>query len=62
MLVTSTGTRCFYCEGEPKPGWIEVPNNGPITPCPACNPITNREIEYERALVQRAAQEKRHAG
>lgn len=28
---------CRYCEGEPDPGWIEMPNNGPIVPCPVCN-------------------------
>jgi hypothetical protein len=46
---------CQYCKGEPEPGWIETPNNGPIVPCPVCNPKTARELEYEKALNQRAA-------
>ena len=46
---------CHYCKGEPEAGWIETPNNGPIVPCPVCNPKTQREIEYERALLARAA-------
>jgi hypothetical protein len=29
---------CNYCEGEAEPGWIETDNNGPIVPCPICNP------------------------
>lgn len=28
---------CFYCQGEPEPGWIETDNNGPIVPCIVCN-------------------------
>lgn len=28
---------CFYCASEPEPGWIEMPNNGPIASCPICN-------------------------
>jgi uncharacterized OB-fold protein len=46
---------CYYCKGEPEAGWIEIPNNGPIVPCPVCNPKTQREIEYDRALIARAA-------
>lgn len=30
--------QCQYCAGEPEPHWIEMPNNGPIVPCPVCNP------------------------
>ena len=32
---------CFHCGDEPEwvgAGWIEVLNNGPISPCPVCNP------------------------
>lgn len=32
---------CEHCAGEPDwvgPGWIEMPNNGPIASCPICNP------------------------
>jgi hypothetical protein len=50
-----TATACFYCKAEPEAGWIEMPNNGPIVPCPVCNSKTDREIEFERALAQRAA-------
>lgn len=46
-------TTCFYCKGEPETGWIETGNNGPIVPCPVCNPKTDREIEYDRAERQR---------
>ena len=28
--------RCEYCAGEPEPGRIETPNNGPIVECPIC--------------------------
>jgi hypothetical protein len=34
---------CAYCEDEPEPGWIEMPNNGPVVPCPMCN----RDEPYE---------------
>ena len=30
--------KCFYCKNEPEPGWLETDNNGPIVPCPICNP------------------------
>jgi hypothetical protein len=50
---------CDYCKGDgPEPGMIFTDNNGPIVPCPVCNPKTDREIEYERALMQRSQQEK----
>ena len=29
---------CEYCSNESEPGWIETDNNGPIVPCPFCNP------------------------
>lgn len=32
---------CDHCASEPEwvgVGWIEQPNNGPISPCPICNP------------------------
>ena len=42
---------CEYCEGEPEPGWIEMPNNGPIVECPFCNPaifaVAHGETEDE---------------
>jgi hypothetical protein len=41
---------CFYCEGEPEAGWIEMPNNGPIVACPICterDPDTWREEREE---------------
>lgn len=47
--------RCDYCDGD---GWIETDNNGPIVTCPLCNPKSAREIEYERALLQRAIERK----
>lgn len=47
-------TECPHCSGEQEPGWIETPNNGPIVPCPLCNPMTDREREFERALAARA--------
>ena len=46
---------CVYCSGEPEPGWIEMPNNGPIVPCPICSPKTEKDIAWERAERQRAA-------
>lgn len=49
---------CYYCKGDgPEPGLLYTENNGPIVPCPVCNPITDREIEYERAVAQRSLQE-----
>lgn len=54
MITTELG--CWNCKGEPEPGYIETPNNGPIVPCYICNPKTDREIEYERALLQRDMQ------
>jgi hypothetical protein len=44
---------CDHCKGEPEPGYIELLNNGPVVPCPFCNPKTQREIEYEKALRAR---------
>lgn len=29
---------CQHCRNEPERGWIEQDNNGPIVPCPVCNP------------------------
>lgn len=32
---------CSHCDGEPQwigPGWIDLPSNGGIKPCPICNP------------------------
>ena len=40
---------CAYCKGEPEPGYIEMPDNGPVVPCPVCNP----ETDYDRAEAQR---------
>lgn len=37
---------CSYCENEPEPGYIEIDNNGPIVPCPMCNPERD---DYDRA-------------
>lgn len=51
----TSGATCFYCKGEPETGWIETDNNGPIVPCPVCNPKTDREIEYDRAEAARSA-------
>lgn len=48
---------CSYCAGEPEPGWIEMPDNGPIVSCPICNTTTDRQREYDAALAQRAAQQ-----
>lgn len=28
---------CQCCKNEPEPGFIEMPNNGPIVPCWVCN-------------------------
>lgn len=28
---------CPACKGEPDPGYIEMPDNGPIVPCYLCN-------------------------
>lgn len=28
---------CIVCRGEPEPGYIEMPNNGPVVPCWSCN-------------------------
>ncbi len=33
----TTENQCPSCKGEPEPGWIEMPNNGPIVPCWLCN-------------------------
>jgi hypothetical protein len=43
--------KCPHCKGEPEPGWIEMPDNGPIVPCPLCNPLD----EYDLAERQRDA-------
>ena len=43
---------CRYCEGEPEAGYIEMPNNGPVVPCPICN----NETDFDKAEAQRDAQ------
>lgn len=43
---------CYCCHGEPEPGWIEMPNNGPIVPCPICNPLGSKEAQIELAWQQ----------
>lgn len=48
------GAACAYCKGEPEPGWIEMPNNGPIVPCPSCN--KDAGDEYAKAERQRDMQ------
>jgi hypothetical protein len=53
--VKQSKLECQHCKGEPEAGWIETPNNGPIVPCPFCNAASQREIEYDRALLARRA-------
>ncbi len=48
---------CEYCKGEPVPGMIEMPNNGPTVYCPVCNPDGEREEEWLLAELQREQQE-----
>lgn len=36
--MTANAASCSHCEDEPEHGWIETDNNGPIVPCPVCNP------------------------
>lgn len=50
---------CPGCGGEPEPGFIEQPNNGPIVACPYCNAdwdsdSARRQREYDAAEEQRA--------
>lgn len=33
----SSPWKCEMCASEPERHWIEMPNNGPIVPCPLCN-------------------------
>lgn len=46
---------CEHCRNEPEPGWIETDNNGPIMPC-RCNPVTEKDLAWDRAEAQRNAQ------
>lgn len=39
---------CRNCDGEPEPGWIETLNNGPIVPCPICNPDGHHLAEQSK--------------
>ena len=50
---------CEHCKGEPESGWIEQPNNGPIVPCPVCNPMTEKDIAWDMAERQRDFQNDR---
>jgi hypothetical protein len=41
MLLRRAPAACDYCEPDHKfygPGWVYMGNNGPISPCPICNP------------------------
>lgn len=51
---------CEYCATEPDRGWIEMPNNGPIVPCPICNPMSENELAWENAEKQRENQTTEH--
>lgn len=46
-------TACYYCKGEPEPGYIEMPNNGPLVNCPICNPDPD---DFTKAEQQRDMQ------
>jgi len=37
LLGVPAPNPCTYCDGEPEPGYIEMPNNGPTVRCPVCN-------------------------
>lgn len=41
---------CPACKGEPEPGWIETPNNGPIVPCWLCN--RERWLDDQHTLIE----------
>lgn len=49
-MTTDRKAGCHYCAGEPEPGFIEMPNNGPIVHCPICNPEPD---DYTKAEMQR---------
>ena len=36
-LYCSIDGLCVVCKDEPEPGYIELPDNGPIVPCWLCN-------------------------
>lgn len=55
MSDTKPKLGCRYCQGEPEPGYIEMPNNGPVVPCPICN----RKDDYDFAEAQRQEQAER---
>lgn len=47
--------KCPHCKGEPEPGWIEMPDNGPVVPCPVCNPLDDYDLaERQRATAIRS--------
>jgi hypothetical protein len=35
--MTRMSSPCLCCKNEPEPGYIELPNNGPVVPCWVCN-------------------------
>lgn len=49
----SETTRCAYCDGA---GEVEMDNNGPIGPCPICQPRPLRDMlrSQEQAMRRRA--------
>lgn len=49
-MTTERKAGCHYCAGEPEPGFIEMPNNGPLVHCPVCNPEPD---DYTKAEMQR---------
>jgi len=54
MATPKTKLGCRYCEHEPKPGWIETDNNGPIVSRPICNNDAADDI-LDRVEANRAA-------
>lgn len=48
---------CAHCQNAgPELGWIETDNNGPIAPCPMCNPNGRRDRDFDLAEAQRESQ------
>lgn len=48
---------CQHCkDAGPKPGWIEIDNNGPIVACPVCNLRGEDERAWDLAEAQRLRQ------
>lgn len=49
---------CDYCKADPcfEPGYIEMPDNGPIVACPICNNEDDYTLaEQQRDLQRRSA-------